>query len=625
MPIQPACDAGTFAGVGMELDRSEPIVRHKPGPVGSSYESNRKRARENLGKVWNDMQRQVILQVKRAIARKVVLPFRVADFVRLRQQHKVPVHTGGCVEELAGHPTRLKAEDGPAVVVDLSETVVMWYFPGFIGEGLMPAVCFSGTVFPSAEPLRQAELLRTLSDLAKVYRPMSDAEIRDRRARSNAAKTNRAERGDQKPTVPGRVLTRQQAARLATANAAHEVEQGAPASEREGGTEDEQESDTEDELGDTGDPSEGGWSSMPTEEFESGAAPTCPEPYVETDGDIRWRGSGDGDAEAQRASPEKSGTAALTAVGEYLSKLPPFAYYISPGWYQTGMENIRPMAMSSHFRDALRDECSAEAIAMLRAQRLYHRKLAYLTSIIHSSLNESLQVLREHMLTVTGPTSVALENGWTSAFPCVGMAVNRTCRLHRDTKGIRGGMDVIGVLGTFVRGGELVLPDVYLEVEWTPGCVGAFDGYDFRHEVKPWEGGTRVALVSFCRKSTWKGLKLDCTIARATLPDANARLKFAQDVRAAAVLKACESQTQQQVAEREDRERKKALAKAEQAKQLATQRLERQARKLQHRANWDESGIGHRQRGMEYGDQEQELRVKRPKLQGGSLPVSRGR
>ncbi|KAG9099556.1 hypothetical protein FRC06_005159 [Ceratobasidium sp. 370] len=594
MAIGPACDVETFAGVGMELDGSEPIVRHKPSPAGSSYESNRKMGREKLGKVWNDMQRHVILQVERAIERTV--------------------RTGGCLAELAGHPTRLKAADGPAVVVDLDETVVMWYFPGFIGGGLM------------------VELLRTVGDLAKVYRPSSDADIKDRRAQSNGA-----EKEGENTTVPDGVLTRHQTAQLAAVNPGQNAEDGTPADEeearadvQENETGDEGESETEDEVGDARDPSEGGWSSMPTWELDSGDVPTCPEPYVETDGDICWRGSEDDDAGAQRACCHKPGTAVLEeGRSEYLADLAPFAYYLSPGWFQTGMENmtpswqqIRPMAMSKHFREALQDECSAETIALLRAQRLYNRKLGYLTGIIHSSLSESMQELRDHMSAVTGPTSVALQNGWTSAFPCVGVAVNRTCPLHRDTKGIRGAMDVIGVLGTFVHGGELGLPDVDVEVEWTPGCVGAFDGYDFRHQVKPWGDGTRVALISFCRKSTWKGLKLDSTVTRPTLPEVKARLKSAQDVRASAVLEACESRKRRQAAERQGREREKAVAKVERAKRLATERQEQQAQRVQHAAYRVQSRIGHRQWDVEYGDQEQELGAKRPKMGGSHSPVS---
>ncbi|KAF8595560.1 hypothetical protein BDV93DRAFT_403007, partial [Ceratobasidium sp. AG-I] len=76
---------------------------------------------------------------------------------------------------------------------------------------------------------------------------------------------------------------------------------------------------------------------------------------------------------------------------------------------------------------------------------------------------------------------------WTSPFPCFGFGINRQTLKHRDTSGLSGGMDVIGVLGDFT-GGTLSLQDLNAEFEWRPGCLGAFDGYDLTHEVLGWEG-----------------------------------------------------------------------------------------------------------------------------------------
>jgi hypothetical protein len=139
------------------------------------------------------------------------------------------------------------------------------------------------------------------------------------------------------------------------------------------------------------------------------------------------------------------------------------------------------------------------------------------------------------MSAVKGPTQVALVNGWTSAFPCFGVGINRTTSLHRDTQGIRGGLDIIGLLGTFRKGGDMEFPDLNLRLEWTPGCLGAFDGYDFRHKVHHWTGGSRVALISFCRQATWSALGLDSTLARPTTRECEECLLSAQRLRSSSI------------------------------------------------------------------------------------------
>jgi hypothetical protein len=193
------------------------------------------------------------------------------------------------------------------------------------------------------------------------------------------------------------------------------------------------------------------------------------------------------------------------------------------------------MKMSLHFRNALQEKCLHETIQFLETKRLFDQKVSYLTNIIHPSLSSCMRELRSHMSAVKGPTEVALINGWTSAFPCFGMGINRTTGLHRDTRGLRGGLDIIGVLGTFTMGGDLELPDLNLRVEWRPGCLGAFDGYDFRHKVNSWTGGSRVALISFCRQTTWSGLGLDSTLSRPTASECQARLLSATNQRSVAI------------------------------------------------------------------------------------------
>ncbi|KAG8724037.1 hypothetical protein FRC09_000712 [Ceratobasidium sp. 395] len=536
-------DAATFRGLAVDSNGSEPIVRHNRAAVDSSYHSGRKAKRETLRKALNDMERRMTSMVDRAMKRKVVLPVRKSDLARMKEEGKLPMSKAGGLKELAGRTTKLRAKDGPAVVVDLEGAVFFWYFPECIGQGL------------------RQEILQAVGELAMVYLPKPDQEIKDRRAREEpATRSPTAERADRPAT---RAQTRAQTAQRAAIGdtlASHFSEQSS-----DGGR-------LQSEPEDAG---EGAY------DIDYCAPPSIePRPYVEDGNDIRWEDT----AEAPPPAASEHGAPALSlqrAVA-YLSGLPPFAYYFTPGWYQTGMQyvsvgfvspslqplilgQIRPMAMSVHFREALQDRSAPQTIRLLESKRLYDRTMSFLVDIIHRPLGESMGTVRECMSAVTGPTSVALRNGWTSCFPCVGIGVNRTSKLHRDSKGIKDGMDVIGVLGTFTSGGELSLPDILFEAEWKPGCVGAFDGYTLRHEVRPWEGGTRVALISFCRQSTWTGLKLDYSLETPKLPEVEARLKLAKDARAKAVQRLEDLRRQTQAAKRLEKEGNGAGCKADPA------------------------------------------------------------
>lgn len=169
-------------------------------------------------------------------------------------------------------------------------------------------------------------------------------------------------------------------------------------------------------------------------------------------------------------------------------------------------------------------------IRFLEGKRLFDSQLKHLTDIIHSSLGRSMRELGKAMLKIRGPTKSVLENGWTSPFPCFGVGINRTTAIHRDSKGLRGGMDVIGVLGDF-NGGTFKLQDLNVELGWSAGCLGAFDGYDLTHEVLGWKGVCRLTLLSFCRSSTWRGLKLNPNLSIPTLDQVLKDLTLAKEKR----------------------------------------------------------------------------------------------
>jgi hypothetical protein len=176
---------------------------------------------------------------------------------------------------------------------------------------------------------------------------------------------------------------------------------------------------------------------------------------------------------------------------------------------------VKPMGMSRHFCHILK-YATNEAIALLEAKRLYDRNIAFLLRIIHGTFFEDLANLRHAMVKVRGNTGTVLKNGWTSCFPCVAFGLNRQTPLHRDSKGCRGGLDIISVFGNFT-GGHFRLQDLNVVAEWQPGCLGALDGYDLAHEVLQWEGTHRVTLISFCRGSAWRGLKVDRDISHPKL------------------------------------------------------------------------------------------------------------
>ncbi|KAG8706676.1 hypothetical protein FRC09_002290 [Ceratobasidium sp. 395] len=478
--------ASTFTGLNVLSDGSEPAIRNAPPPQGKSYDRKRQLARDTLRKTENDMTRAAFKAIEEAMDNAVTLPIRISDLEASREGGKIPLAAQGPFRGLAGHETRLDAKRGSTAVVDLDGEVMFWYFPGLLGSGL------------------RANLLRCLADLVAVYRPPTDDRIRDRRAaRSSAEAPFECSNGS-------RVSTRSQAARSKAAAAlVMELDDAVQ----------EPVDETEDDLG------------LPDAAL---AREHRPEMYVQDQGEVRLQGATGSELDpAQRQDPT---TLSGQAAAEPLEKLPPFAYYFSPGWYQTGMHNVRPIQMSLHLREALAEGSARQLVGLFEAKRLYDKQMALMTRIINRPLSEGMLAVRGRMTAVKGPTQTAVVNGWTSAFPCFGIGINRTSALHRDTRGIRRGLDIIGVLGTFTTGGDLELPDLNLRAEWKPGCVGAFDGYDLRHRVAPWSGGSRVALISFCRQSTWSGLGLDSTLPRRpTLAECRAHLSEAREARSEVV------------------------------------------------------------------------------------------
>ncbi|CCO34324.1 hypothetical protein BN14_08421 [Rhizoctonia solani AG-1 IB] len=443
----------TFHGLNISSLGSEAIIRNGPPPKGTLHDQLQKEHRETLKKTECDMHRRLLSMVSKALNNNVQLPFYVSEFEKAKST--IRINRAGAFRNLSDESRRLTVKGGPAVITDLTGAILLWYFPYFIGQGL------------------QKNLIRCIADLTDVYRPPVDSIIKDCRAATQGCTTG----------TPCRNTGLRQT-RSKTAQSAAVVP---PVEEY---SQPEEEHDTAELI-----------TIMEGQHNEPEAQPSV-EAYEEDDGEVRLAG--------QTTLPSKSDeTPPIFGLDSQcrLSKHPPFAYYWSPGWSQTGMHFKLPIQMSSHFQNALTYGLN-ETVRVLEAKRLLDRQLASLTEIIQPSLYRSMQELRLRMSAVKGASGTTVTNGWTSMFPCYGIAINRAAKMHRDTNGIRAGLDIIGVLGTFTHGGDLELPDLNLTLEWKPGCLSAFDGYDFRHKVHPWEGGSRVALISFCRKSTWNSCVL---------------------------------------------------------------------------------------------------------------------
>jgi hypothetical protein len=191
------------------------------------------------------------------------------------------------------------------------------------------------------------------------------------------------------------------------------------------------------------------------------------------------------------------------------------------------------MNLSLQLRQALKSRSCQEALQFLKAKLELDHSVSHLTSILHWSLYQELKNLRSHMCRLPGSVQHAVNDGWASVFPCMAVGLNRTTRIHRDSQGFRNGLDIISVLGQF-SDGHLNLPDLGLKFEWEPGCLGAFDGYDLAHSVEPWDGSHRVTVISFCRSSSWRRLKLPLEVSAPSLEEAKKNLASAIEDKAKA-------------------------------------------------------------------------------------------
>lgn len=280
-----------------------------------------------------------------------VLNFRMSEFVAAKRRGAVPMELGGPFQKLAEEEIKLSVKDGPTALVDLEDAVVFWYFPRYIGKGLQvrarPSLVFSSLVFSTIE---QTLFLDNLNALVKVYPPKLDGKKGDRRSKGKK-EAKKAKAG------PSGMTTRSQTATLPRG-----LESGQEQGDIQAG--DSIDGNADDSHSDNGDSDSGDSDSGDSDSGDSG----MPDWYVSVEGEVTWATGGEaepgeGDPVQELSDPEDpdalrvrveevtsttggdkqqaSGTEeSLRREAIDLKVLPPASYYLSPAWYQTGMEKV---------------------------------------------------------------------------------------------------------------------------------------------------------------------------------------------------------------------------------------------------------------------------------------------
>jgi hypothetical protein len=153
---------------------------------------------------------------------------------------------------------------------------------------------------------------------------------------------------------------------------------------------------------------------------------------------------------------------------------------------------------------------------LLDGMREVNHQVDHLIQMLHPALGHSLSKLQKLIIEQGSECSQVLENDWSSPYPCAGFGFNRTTSIHRDSKGLRNGLEVLFLLGEF-EGGKLRLQDLNMELEWLPRFLCVFDGHTFSHEVAEWSGGQRTCFIYFCRATTFQTLGAPVVLPAARL------------------------------------------------------------------------------------------------------------
>ncbi|KAG9124048.1 hypothetical protein FRC07_013075 [Ceratobasidium sp. 392] len=131
--------------------------------MDESNSPQRKPRKDSSGMRRVDGQRFVQKVVRKALASRVVLNFRIKDFQREKDEDRR--HIGDPpIEQLAAQVTRIDSSGGPRLVVDLDGAVVLFYAPNYVPKAL------------------QGKLLSLLRNAVKVKAPKADRHGGDKRS-----------------------------------------------------------------------------------------------------------------------------------------------------------------------------------------------------------------------------------------------------------------------------------------------------------------------------------------------------------------------------------------------------------------------------------------------------------
>jgi len=98
-----------------------------------------------------------------------------------------------------------------------------------------------------------------------------------------------------------------------------------------------------------------------------------------------------------------------------------------------------------------------------------------------------------------------MARAWPIATSGVSVIVNRASVCHTDNKGSKDWYDILLTAGTY-KDCWFRLPDLELQLEYSPGTVVALNGRILKHEVIKWKGGDRVCCAHWLRPAVLKGL-----------------------------------------------------------------------------------------------------------------------
>lgn len=123
----------------------------------------------------------------------MILPFRLSDFLHDKHNNKDPsirIEGGTTYGPLKDTKTRLLEKDGPRLVVDLDDNIILLYCPNFLGRGIQVR---DHTLISkhreTADKGMQLELNALLANLVTANPPKKDGTTPDRRG-NQSTQTN---------------------------------------------------------------------------------------------------------------------------------------------------------------------------------------------------------------------------------------------------------------------------------------------------------------------------------------------------------------------------------------------------------------------------------------------------